>query len=192
MEDNTLQLLEESGISENSIVALAQALSEIESYIPTNYVNDDSPDLDADNLNHAEQGIKRVTDALNLAIDTINSQSDTIAQLNSDLTDIENSLSPTKTVLQITFINSSSGTGNAYYIKIGQMIYISVDITFQELSSNNSQFTLNLPQLMSEFEIDLKKDDKIAWATITATGTINLWSNYGPGRYAGSCVAFIQ
>lgn len=71
MEDNTLQLLKESGISENSIVALAQSLSKIEAYIPTKYVNDDSPDLDADNLNHAEQGIKRVTDALNLAIDAI-------------------------------------------------------------------------------------------------------------------------
>lgn len=71
MEDNNLQLLKESGISKNSIVALAQALSKIESYAPTNYVNDDSPDLDADNLNHAEQGIKRVTDALNLAIDAI-------------------------------------------------------------------------------------------------------------------------
>ena len=117
---------------------------------------------------------------------------DIINQQNSDLTGIENSLIPTKTVLQITFINSSSGTGNAYYIKMGQMIYISIDITFQELSSSNSQFTLNLPQLMSEFEIDLKKDDKIAWATITDIGTINLWSNYGPGRYAGSCVAFIQ
>lgn len=78
MEDNTLQLLKESGISENSIVALAQSLSKIEAYIPTKYVNDDSPDLDADNLNHAEQGIKRVTDALNLAIDAITA-------LNSDL-----------------------------------------------------------------------------------------------------------
>lgn len=89
MEDNNLQLLKESGISKNSIVALAQALSKIESYAPTNYVNDDSPDLDADNLNHAEQGIKRVTDALNLAIDAITA-------LNSDLENLEHQQSETK------------------------------------------------------------------------------------------------
>lgn len=89
MEDNNLQLLKESGISENSIVALAQSLSKIEAYIPTKYVNDDSPDLDADNLNHAEQGIKRVTDALNLAIDAITA-------LNSDIEDLEYQQSVTK------------------------------------------------------------------------------------------------
>ena len=111
MEDNTLQLLKESGISENSIVALAQSLSKIEAYIPTKYVNDDSPDLDADNLNHAEQGIKRVTDALNLAIDAITA-------LNSDLEDtVGNNF--------ISYI-SSTGAGTSNPLDGMKEIYASI------------------------------------------------------------------
>lgn len=52
-------------------VALAAALEKIETYIPTVYKNNSEPDLDEIHLNHAENGIARVTNALNGAIDVI-------------------------------------------------------------------------------------------------------------------------
>ncbi len=59
-------------ISETQVMALAQALEAVETYVPTTWVDDTEPDIDAEHLNHAEQGIKRVTDALNGAVATIN------------------------------------------------------------------------------------------------------------------------
>lgn len=43
-------------------------INPIETYVPTIYVNNSEPDLDETNLNHAEQALKRVTDAANAAI----------------------------------------------------------------------------------------------------------------------------
>jgi hypothetical protein len=43
-------------------------INQIETYIPTIYVNNSEPDLDETNLNHTEQALKRVTDAANAAI----------------------------------------------------------------------------------------------------------------------------
>ena len=42
-------------------------INPIETYVPTIYVNNSEPDLDETNLNHAEQALKRVTDAANAA-----------------------------------------------------------------------------------------------------------------------------
>ena len=142
MEDNNLQLLKESGISENSIVALAQSLSKIEAYIPTKYVNDDSPDLDADNLNHAEQGIKRVTDALNLAIDTINSQSDTIAQLNSDL-EASGIMPPSS---GNGTINEYWGTGTVAYRIVNGICILYFDITLNQITIDGADICTNIPK----------------------------------------------
>lgn len=47
-------------------------MNNIENYNPTIYVNDSSPDLDADNLNKTEQALKRVTEAANEAINALN------------------------------------------------------------------------------------------------------------------------
>lgn len=54
--------------------ALASALAKIEAYVPTEYVDNSEPDLDAEHLNHAEQGIMRVTNLLNAAVDVIQGQ----------------------------------------------------------------------------------------------------------------------
>ena len=43
-------------------------INPIETYVPTIYVNNSEPDLDETNLNHAEQALKRVTDAANTTI----------------------------------------------------------------------------------------------------------------------------
>lgn len=54
--------------------ALASALAKIEAYVPTEYVDNSEPDIDAEHLNHAEQGIMRVTNLLNAAVDVIQGQ----------------------------------------------------------------------------------------------------------------------
>lgn len=59
--------------------ALASALAKIEAYVPTEYVDNSEPDLDAEHLNHAEQGIMRVTNLLNAAVDVIQGQESRLA-----------------------------------------------------------------------------------------------------------------
>lgn len=65
--------------------ALASALEKIEAYVPTEYVDNSEPDIDAEHLNHAEQGIMRVTNLLNAAVDVIQGQE-------SRLVDAENKI----------------------------------------------------------------------------------------------------
>ena len=72
MEENKKDVLPLEGepltapqISEPVVNALAAALSKIETYVPTQYINDGPPDIDADHLNHAEQAIMRVTNLAN-------------------------------------------------------------------------------------------------------------------------------
>lgn len=65
--------------------ALASALAKIEAYVPTEYVDNSEPDIDAEHLNHAEQGIMRVTNLLNAAVDVIQGQE-------SRLVDAENKI----------------------------------------------------------------------------------------------------
>ena len=62
---------EENTVSLASAQALADALAKIEAYTPTTWVDNSSPDIDAEHLNKPEQAIKRVTDALNSAVDVI-------------------------------------------------------------------------------------------------------------------------
>lgn len=59
--------------------ALASALAKIEAYVPTDYVDNSEPDIDAKHLNHAEQGIMRVTNLLNAAVDVIQGQESRLA-----------------------------------------------------------------------------------------------------------------
>ena len=50
---------------------IMKSISAIESYAPTTYKNNSEPDLDEDNLNKTEQALKRVTDAVNEAINAL-------------------------------------------------------------------------------------------------------------------------
>ena len=122
---------------------------------------------------------------------TIQNSTDTVPA-SSLLYELNNDMVPSKIGLQITFINSSSGSGSAFYIKIGKMLFISMDINFQSLSDLPGQISFDLPTLMENFPIDLKFNDKICWADITPDGILNIWTNYGIGRYAGTCIAFMQ
>lgn len=66
--------MSEENVSLPVAQALASALEKIEAYVPTEYVDNSEPDLDAEHLNHAEQGIMRVTNLLNAAVDVIQGQ----------------------------------------------------------------------------------------------------------------------
>jgi len=58
-------------ISDTVVRALADSLAKIEEYVPTNYVDDEEPYLEAANLNKSEQAIMRVTQLMNSAVDVI-------------------------------------------------------------------------------------------------------------------------
>lgn len=66
--------MSEENVSLPVAQALASALEKIEAYVPTEYVDNSEPDIDAEHLNHAEQGIMRVTNLLNAAVDVIQGQ----------------------------------------------------------------------------------------------------------------------
>lgn len=103
-----------SEVTSEEIMALSEALSTIESYAPTVYIDNNEPDINAEHLNHHEQGIKRVTDALNLAIGVINSQQQAITQLNSDIS-VFKQIKITNTYIEITTDQwMTSGKGQKY------------------------------------------------------------------------------
>lgn len=71
--------MSEENVSLPVAQALASALAKIEAYVPTEYVDNSEPDVDAEHLNHAEQGIMRVTNLLNAAVDVIQGQESRLA-----------------------------------------------------------------------------------------------------------------
>ena len=92
MEENKKDVLPLEGepltapqISEPVVNALAAALSKIETYVPTQYIDDGPPDIDADHLNHAEQAIMRVTNLANGAADAIAALQSQVTQLNNNI-----------------------------------------------------------------------------------------------------------
>ena len=75
----------EATISLATVQALADALQKIESYTPTVWVDNESPDIDAAHLNKAEQAIMRVTTAMNSAVDVIKDLQSQINTTNNNL-----------------------------------------------------------------------------------------------------------
>ena len=71
--------MSEENVSLPVAQALASALEKIEAYVPTEYVDNSEPDIDAEHLNHAERGIMRVTNLLNAAVDVIQGQESRLA-----------------------------------------------------------------------------------------------------------------
>lgn len=84
---------EENTVSLASAQALADALAKIEVYTPTTWVDNSSPDIDAEHLNKPEQAIKRVTDALNSAVDVIKDLQSQVTKNSGDISDVNNNLS---------------------------------------------------------------------------------------------------
>lgn len=75
----------ETTISLAAVQALADALQKIESYTPTVWVDNESPDIDAAHLNKAEQAIMRVTTAMNSAVDVIKDLQSQVNTTNNNL-----------------------------------------------------------------------------------------------------------
>lgn len=101
--------MSEENVSLPVAQALASALAKIEAYVPTEYVDNSEPDLDAEHLNHAEQGIMRVTNLLNAAVDVIQGQESRLvdaenkigtAELTGDMTDLSSGLNALKSDLK--------------------------------------------------------------------------------------------
>ncbi len=86
---------EENTVSLASAQALADALAKIEAYTPTTWVDNSSPDIDAEHLNKPEQAIKRVTDALNSAVDVIKDLQSQVTKNAGAISDVNNNLSNT-------------------------------------------------------------------------------------------------
>lgn len=84
---------EENTVSLASAQALADALAKIEAYTPTTWVDNSSPDIDAEHLNKPEQAIKRVTDALNSAVDVIKNLQSQVTKNAGDISTVNNNLS---------------------------------------------------------------------------------------------------
>lgn len=84
---------EENTVSLASAQALADALTKIEAYTPTTWVDNSSPDIDAEHLNKPEQAIKRVTDALNSAVDVIKDLQSQATKNAGAISDVNNNLS---------------------------------------------------------------------------------------------------
>lgn len=120
--------------------ALASALAKIEAYVPTEYVDNSEPDIDAEHLNHAEQGIMRVTNLLNAAVDVIQGQESRLADaetkigtaaltggmtdLSSGLNTLNSNIAQTNTVAVTSKINTTYGTGTMSYHTAGKVCFV--------------------------------------------------------------------
>lgn len=120
--------MSEENVSLPVAQALASALTKIEAYVPTEYVDNSEPDLDAEHLYHAEQGIMRVTNLLNAAVDVIQGQE-------SRLEDAENKIGTDALTGGMTDL--SSGV-NSLYSDLGKVKII----TTSDLSNKTSQDVL--------------------------------------------------
>lgn len=99
---------EENTVSLASAQALADALAKIEAYTPTTWVDNSSPDIDAEHLNKPEQAIKRVTDALNSAVDVIKDLQSQVTKNAGDISTVNNNLS--KAAIKSDLFSSGSIT----------------------------------------------------------------------------------
>lgn len=100
---------EENTVSLASAQALADALAKIEVYTPTTWVDNSSPDIDAEHLNKPEQAIKRVTDALNSAVDVIKDLQSQVTKNAGDISTVNNNLSNSRKTVR-TPTNITTGT----------------------------------------------------------------------------------
>lgn len=74
------------------LVSTYAALNKLAEYVPTEYVNNSEPDIDAEHLNNTEQGLLRVTNLLNGAVDVINDLQTTVAKQASAIDTLNSNL----------------------------------------------------------------------------------------------------
>ena len=123
--------------------SLAKSVEKLEEYIPTMWVDDSEPDIDAEKLNHIEAGIKSATDSINSAIKAINTSQSDIAKLNSDLRN-----------QGIVYPESGSGilnpqyveAGNCTFRKINGVCFLYFDLTLKDIPEYSTVLVSGIPQ----------------------------------------------
>lgn len=128
---------EENTVSLASAQALADALAKIEAYTPTTWVDNSSPDIDAEHLNKPEQAIKRVTDALNSAVDVIKDLQSQVTKNAGDISTVNNNLSNSRKTVRIP-TNITTGTN---ILKLDPGFYAHED----NKASNQDKLNMGLP-----------------------------------------------
>ena len=154
---------EENTVSLASAQALADALAKIEVYTPTTWVDNSSPDIDAEHLNKPEQAIKRVTDALNSAVDVIKDLQSQVTKNAGDISTVNNNLSNSrKTVRTPTSITTGTNI-----LKLDPGIYSYEDSN----ASDEQKLAMGFPKAMWHSEITVTG----YWADNNkSTGYINI------------------
>lgn len=149
---------EENTVSLASAQALADALAKIEAYTPTTWVDNSSPDIDAEHLNKPEQAIKRVTDALNSSVDVIKDLQSQVTKNAGAISDVNNNLSK----------KADATSLSSYALKSDLPKYKDVPIDFSTLtfSPNIGGYVCN-PKIV----------DLIGTFTTVLSATVVRWSN---------------
>ena len=201
MEENKKDVLPLEGeplttpqISEPVVNALAAALNKIETYVPTQYINDGPPDIDAEHLNHAEQAIMRVTNLANGAADAISALQSQVTQLNSDLAvsfyDIPQPADNDIFTFD-TWEFRCLRSGNIVTLKInigGNMKAISDFIDLLTLDSKYKPFNYNI------IHNYVTQQGKPMILNILANGTVRLWNmntSISDGWICRQCITYV-
>lgn len=134
--------MSEENVSLPVAQALASALAKIEVYVPTEYVDNSEPDIDAEHLNHAEQGIMRVTNLLNAAVDVIQGQESRLADaetkigtaaLTGGMTDLSSGLNALNSDLSVKSVvdqfTAPANTKVTYAYKYGNVVVLTIAIS---------------------------------------------------------------
>lgn len=95
------------------------ALNKLAEYVPTEYVNNSEPDIDAEHLNNTEQGLLRVTNLLNGSVDVINDLQTTVAKQASAIETL-NSKYPSKS--SKTYVTNNES--HAFPIEVLSLFFI--------------------------------------------------------------------
>lgn len=146
-EDSSATNTEENGAGENTtteivtdpandpatlesaiLMSTYAALNKLAEYVPTEYVNNSEPDIDAEHLNNTEQGLLRVTNLLNGAVDVINDLQTTVAQQAS----------------AIETLNSKIQTGTSASVDINPNSMGTLDITFDKAFSKTPSIVCSI------------------------------------------------
>lgn len=163
LENKISTQVEENTVSLASAQALADALAKIEVYTPTTWVDNSSPDIDAEHLNKPEQAIKRVTDALNSAVDVIKDLQSQVTKNAGDISTVNNNLSNSRKTVR-TPTNITTGTN---ILKLDPGIYSYEDSN----ASDEQKLAMGFPKAMWHSEITVTG----YWADNNkSTGYINI------------------
>lgn len=186
--------MSEENVSLPVAQALASALEKIEAYVPTEYVDNSEPDIDAEHLNHAEQGIMRVTNLLNAAVDVIQGQESRLADaetkigtaaLTGGMTDLSSGLNTLNSNLISSEMQTTqeASTTSVTLSKRGKTAMVSCVFTTLKDMSAASYDSVTVGYLPDELhpvkDVDIifgrQSSNDLYYGRIRASGKIELW-----------------